>query len=172
MSATRILELSRPISQRHRMFFTPSSYHWYSFLVLKRLCQCYVYIPNSCLLNTSVIWTIPLPPRPYIKSVLILFQTVLKWIHQYLRECSWNGITGLCWTGLMLCNFLFSTYMNIVLYFLLIKWMLEVKLVWVFFLPHDIEIPYYTYLNFFLMSLNKKKDLFHTFRSSFFYRSR
>lgn len=112
MSATRILELSRPILQRHRMFFTPSSYHWYSFLVLKRLCQCYVYIPNSCLLNTSVIWTIPLPPRPYIKSVLILFQTVLKWIHQYLRECSWNGITGLCWTGLLLCNFLFDVYLH------------------------------------------------------------
>lgn len=154
------------------MFFTPSSYHWYSFLVLKRLCQCYVYIPNSCLLNTSVIWNIPLPPRPYIKSVLILFQTVLKWIHQYLRECSWNGITGLCWTGLMLCNFLFSTYMNIVLYFLLIKWMLEVKLVWVFFSAtwYWNSILYLSQL--FLMSLNKKKDLFHTFRSSFFYRSR
>lgn len=154
------------------MFFTPSSYHWYSFLFLKRLCQCYVYIPNSCLLNTSVIWNIPLPPRPYIKSVLILFQTVLKWIHQYLRECSWNGITGLCWTGLMLCNFLFSTYMNIVLYFLLIKWMLGVKLVWVFFSAtwYWNSILYLSQL--FLMSLNKKKDLFHTFRSSFFYRSR
>lgn len=151
------------------MFFTPSSYHWYSFLVLKRLCQCYVlYIPNSCLLNTSVIWNIPLPPRPYIKSVLILFQTVLKWIHQYLRECSWNGITGLCWTGLMLCNFLFSTYMNIVLYFLLIKWMLEGKLVWGFFLPHDIEIPYCTYLNFFFCHWIKRKTYFTLSGLAFF----
>lgn len=110
----------------------------------------------------------------YIKSVLILFQTVLKWIHQYLRECSWNGITGLCWTGLLLCNFLFDVYLHEYSSLFPTDQMNawgQIS-IWGFFLPHDIEIPYYTYLNFFLMSLNKKKDLFHTFRSSFFYRSR
>lgn len=151
------------------MFFTPSSYHWYSFLVLKRLCQCYVYIPNSCLLNISVIWNIPLPPRPYIKSVLILFQTVLKWIHQYLRECSWNGITGLCWTGLLLCNFLFvylHEYSSLFPTDQMNAWG-QISMGF-FFLPHDIEIPYCTYLNFFLCHWIKRKTYFTLSGLAFF----